>query len=215
MVVGLRPVAVQVTDTPYKPAVLVGGNTALSDESDATYADQWLSVRGGVSNGPTMIAGFDPAEVVPLDDWFRLRFEVFNDTGATGTAFVCFMYSLGSEVGTFQRGGSFTIEAPATNTIYDWADGWTLVQSGSVSVADAFAAGFEIRLRRLNTTSASDGDWGLRVYEIVASGEGEVTPPPTTLTVVRQYPRDDGLGLSSAPRLYPASKARRLVGGYQ
>lgn len=34
------------------------------------------------------------------------------------------------------------------------------------------------------------------------------------LAVVRQYPRDDGRGLSSAPRLYPPTKARRLVGGY-
>lgn len=32
---------------------------------------------------------------------------------------------------------------------------------------------------------------------------------------VRQFPREDGLGLSSAPRLYPPSKAQRTVGGYQ
>lgn len=32
---------------------------------------------------------------------------------------------------------------------------------------------------------------------------------------VRLYPRDDNLGLGSAPRIYPPSKARRLVGGYQ
>lgn len=34
-------------------------------------------------------------------------------------------------------------------------------------------------------------------------------------TVVRQHPRDDGLGMSSAPRLYPPPKAQRIVGGYQ
>lgn len=33
--------------------------------------------------------------------------------------------------------------------------------------------------------------------------------------VIRQYPRDDARGLSSAPRLYPPPKARRIVGGYQ
>lgn len=31
---------------------------------------------------------------------------------------------------------------------------------------------------------------------------------------VRQYPRDDGLGHSSAPRLYPPPKGRRVFGGY-
>lgn len=33
--------------------------------------------------------------------------------------------------------------------------------------------------------------------------------------VVRQWPRDDGRGWSSAPRLYPPTKATRAVGGYQ
>lgn len=33
-------------------------------------------------------------------------------------------------------------------------------------------------------------------------------------TVVRQYPRDDARGVSSAPRLWPPSKSRRLAGGY-
>jgi len=32
--------------------------------------------------------------------------------------------------------------------------------------------------------------------------------------VIRQNPRDDARGLSSAPRLYPPSKSRRLFGGY-
>ena len=33
--------------------------------------------------------------------------------------------------------------------------------------------------------------------------------------VIRQYPRDDGRGLSGAPRLHPPVKASRLAGGYQ
>lgn len=32
---------------------------------------------------------------------------------------------------------------------------------------------------------------------------------------VRQQPRDDGLGFSSAPRIVPPSKAQRVTGGYQ
>jgi hypothetical protein len=33
--------------------------------------------------------------------------------------------------------------------------------------------------------------------------------------VTRLYPRDDGLGMSSAPRMYPPTKARRTFGGYR
>ena len=33
--------------------------------------------------------------------------------------------------------------------------------------------------------------------------------------VVRLYPRDDGLGMSSAPRMYPPTKAGRKFGGYR
>jgi hypothetical protein len=37
-----------------------------------------------------------------------------------------------------------------------------------------------------------------------------VVPPP-----VRGFPRDDALGLGSAPRIHPPSRAGRLAGGYQ
>lgn len=33
--------------------------------------------------------------------------------------------------------------------------------------------------------------------------------------VIRRYPRDDGRGMSSAPRLFPPTKAARVFGGYQ
>lgn len=36
-----------------------------------------------------------------------------------------------------------------------------------------------------------------------------------SLPVTRLHPRDDGRGLSSAPRIHPPPKARRIVGGYQ
>jgi len=48
-----------------------------------------------------------------------------------------------------------------------------------------------------------------RAVMLAAADRAEV------LEVVRQYPRDDGRGLSSAPRLYPPPRARRRVGGYQ
>lgn len=33
--------------------------------------------------------------------------------------------------------------------------------------------------------------------------------------VVRLFPRDDGRGVHASPRIYPSSKARRIVGGFQ
>jgi len=45
--------------------------------------------------------------------------------------------------------------------------------------------------------------------------QGSAWDFPGVLAVVRQYPRDDGLGHSSAPRNYPPPKAGRNVGGYQ
>lgn len=40
-------------------------------------------------------------------------------------------------------------------------------------------------------------------------------PGPPRVAVTRLYPRDDARGLSSAARIHPPTKARRIVGGYQ
>lgn len=55
---------------------------------------------------------------------------------------------------------------------------------------------------QVNVRGGIDGSYG------DASARGGSVP-------VRQYPRDDGAGLSSAPRLFPPPKGQRLVGGYQ
>lgn len=41
-----------------------------------------------------------------------------------------------------------------------------------------------------------------------------ITVPDGATPVTRLYPRDDGLGTSSAPRNYPSHKGARVVGGY-
>jgi len=43
---------------------------------------------------------------------------------------------------------------------------------------------------------------------------GQPTLPPVVTTVVRQWPRDNTEGVSSAPRIWPPSRSNRLVGGY-
>lgn len=40
-------------------------------------------------------------------------------------------------------------------------------------------------------------------------------PTSTTAPAVRLYPRDDGRGMSSAPRIWPMPKSNRIIGGYQ
>jgi hypothetical protein len=57
--------------------------------------------------------------------------------------------------------------------------------------------------------------WTLRPppYQWVYADSEE--PAPVIEAVTRLHPRDDGRGMSSAPRLYPPTKADRLVGGYQ
>lgn len=49
---------------------------------------------------------------------------------------------------------------------------------------------------------------GLGYYAVVMGLRVASTP------VTRQYPRDDGRGLSSAARLYPTPKSQRIVGGH-
>jgi hypothetical protein len=41
-----------------------------------------------------------------------------------------------------------------------------------------------------------------------------ILPEPDPTWVVRQWPRDDAYGVSSAPRLWPPPKRNRLAGGY-
>ena len=67
----------------------------------------------------------------------------------------------------------------------------------------------------------AEGRLAIRVTQHVRGGlDGLYIDPQVEVAslypVVRQYPRDDGAGLSAAPRLFPPPKRRqRVVGGYQ
>lgn len=75
-------------------------------------------------------------------------------------------------------------------------------------------------------TPPNDGsDHGAQLQRLTAALEQSYQPayrliyrhPPDVLvrTVARLWPRDDGLGISSAPRIWPPTKANRIIGGYQ
>lgn len=49
----------------------------------------------------------------------------------------------------------------------------------------------------------------VQAWQVLMYGLNVDTEP-----VTRQFPRDDGRGLSAAPRLYPPSKSQRVVGGH-
>jgi hypothetical protein len=188
--VGLAPASVTVTDTAYKPAALVGGAAGLGDESDATYAEQWLSIRGGVGDGPTIVADFDPYAGGGPTVALRLRFEVSNELGATGTRFLVAAHQGGLEVGLFHTPDAPADfpSVPATDTIYDISD-WTFEQTSlTTTLKDALAGGLEIRIRRLEETTV-DGDWMIRVYELNMLA-ASVSPPQ-----LRKYPNPTGLGV--------------------
>lgn len=67
----------------------------------------------------------------------------------------------------------------------------------------------------------AEGRLAIRVTQHVRGGlDGLYIDPQVEVAslypVVRQYPRDDGAGLSAAPRLYPPPKRQqRVVGGFQ
>ena len=61
-------------------------------------------------------------------------------------------------------------------------------------------------------TSIDAGTYLVRTYEL--SLEFTYGASALATPVTRLYPRDDALGLGSAPRLYPPPRRGRIVGGY-
>jgi len=78
---------------------------------------------------------------------------------------------------------------------------------------DAFAATLAAGTLKLNIAQegSTSGDVWTYIHEayVVVTHDDGVTP------VARLWPRDDGRGITSAPRIVPASKATRIFGGYQ
>jgi hypothetical protein len=160
-VVNLSQVEIE-TSTP--PGV------ALSDDNDATYAEQWRSVRPDppVNEAPVMIATFAPVEAAAaemVDFW--LRFQTLNDAGAVHSFFVLGIFSQGDQVGLLARDPAAisAIHVPEQNTLYDWNGGWLFAPVGAKSLPQALLDGFEVWVLRLDMGQGI-GDFGIRVHEM-------------------------------------------------
>ena len=105
--------------------------------------------------------------------------------------------------------GGTAIPLDVDGNISIWLDG--------VLLYSANAPGFSITL-----DVPTGGDLlAVRVDDDFLDPSGDWTwfdfPLPSEIPVVRRYPRDDGQGLSAAPRLHPLPRSidRRIVGGIQ
>lgn len=223
--VSLQPISLGVADTPTHDAAMVPGTrtggsiesdgSLLSDGSDATYAEQWFSVVGGVGNGPVIRADYAPdpriADMATLPNFFRLRYQIMNEAGATSKHFVVYIYDRVTTtlVGTVEHvSGTYYSDAPATDTIYDWGDGeWTYF-SDAETLEIAAAHGLYVQVRRETIGGDGDGEYGIRVYEMNLLGKTAASAPPrvspglgATLYVDCVYVPENGLSVKDQPYL--------------
>lgn len=108
--------------------------------------------------------------------------------------------ALVSSVGTVAGGINADSTGRWTSDAYQWPDKWSLRISSWTAgeVADPIPPGsFAI--------DGTDPQWAAATLGL------RVTATPAT----RQFPRDDGAGLSAGPRIHPPPRSRRTVGGYQ
>lgn len=73
-----------------------------------------------------------------------------------------------------------------------------------------------LRAVSFSLTPPTSGARTLTVYEAWLRIDIPELPPPTTddTPATRLFPRDDALGLGSAPRIFPPPRGGRVVGGY-
>lgn len=105
--------------------------------------------------------------------------------------------------------GATAIPLDIDGNIAMWLDGVLLYQAdtpGFSITIDVPQGGDLLAVRVDNDFSDPSGDWTWFDF-----------PLPSETPVVRRYPRDDGRGLSAAPRLHPLPRStdRRVVGGIQ
>lgn len=173
--VTVDPATVTVTAyNGYKASALIGGDTALSDSSDSTFAEVWTSTRvgdavqdhafavfpavanTGVLAGVSLVARVEYAAVGGAA---QRRFDMQAETSPAG-----------DYIGTFLHDPiEFGSTVPATGTTYTIAD-WTFSPGDMAATQAALAAG----TFAVNMSALSDGtppatppaDWMLRVYEL-------------------------------------------------
>ncbi len=201
------------------PAVIVGGTTALqSEDGDGTYID--------LGPFPTYDAScqiaFPGTDVFDVDDttiWYRLRIvaKLTSDlVDGEGGVLLFTAYPLLSHMNTSDPD---TWVNDGTYRNYYTADTWTDEPFTAAGQRAAILAGAG--------TGAWPGTFGnntsgtsVRVtyvgLQILTDAYVPPEPPTgTALPAARQWPREDGRGWSSAPRLYPPPKSSRIVGGHQ
>lgn len=176
--------------SPWKYLLVAVGGT------DDTYADPAYDDTGWPT-GPAPFGARDVTGRPGADDWLPI---------ATGLAFgndvwvraeidgaVSATIKIDFDAAIYWNGVLLTVvNGPSTDTgpVVEWTQ--------NLPHEDGVLAVWFIQ----NTRGGFDGSYG------DLSARGGSVP-------VRQYPRDDGRGLSSAPRLFPPPKGQRLVGGYQ
>lgn len=218
MTEALRPGAVSVSPNAFHPGVIVGSPPQWDDSSDDTYATTYLSVSSSGSVQARAYATLGTmttpaAEVTAIT--LHIRCKTANSTAATGRR--CGFTLWNPTVGDFAIFGYDpalgAYEAPADDAIHDLTipmsatDLATFGTSLSV-VAGRLAAG-GVEFRAFRASPFGEGTIPSKRYDITVYEMGlEVNPsddePPVERWIrrpLRMHPRDDALGMSSAPRL--------------
>lgn len=221
--------------------IITTSNTALSvvvsgADGDPVFVDNpvrsgTLAAGASAVPGPDVIADFlydhgadltqarvagsvylDPAVDTP-DPGFRLASFAVGD----GTAGVVFEFSRAGNFSlTVGDSEGILLERTAAAPLRQWVD-LSVVLAGQVLTVTASGTD-------LAEVVAVPPDWSLSfliasVFDVAGNRSYldalSVTEAPTVAPVCRLYPRDDGRGLSSAPRIYPMQRAGRIVGGHR
>lgn len=201
---------------------IVGGDDTWADDDDATYTRNGYDVVGGdapvdVGFAPCVLPGVDPAQITDISVTVRAMFESgFSNTiqvelvngGVSGATPAMWGDAVPGD-DPLDVGSIITLTRTAAETAI------ALGADPELSLADAAStlttAGTDLWV--VHAGIPDDGVIFLRVYEValtVTYGESA-----TLIAVTRQFPRDDALGLGSAPRIHPPPKGGRIAGGYQ
>lgn len=210
------------------PAI-VGGSAALADGSDASFARITNQTLNAAPNG-NMAHGLFPgipdsmvpqavkdayANVIAGTSGWSVTVQNKNRTRAitdVGSA-----NQVGTEVHNSRVNGSPRYVPNATSAPL----ALTTSETFNFPVGTAANFGVHAQMRASGVilltpvgrpTAPSSAT--LRVMEWAWVVNWTVTSPDIA-PVTRRYPRDDGRGMSSAPRLFPPSRSARMVGGYQ
>lgn len=198
---------------------LVGGATCWSDGSDATYARMVATKAAGVGGSRR----FDYAVAAPPSFPPARPAEVPGT--ATRSAPVVYYRAKRGQVNS----GTGT-DTPQEYVTYGTTTASNLVNgSNPIGVGPPDGAGIQqfailawpppgsTFVHTINYAPADPGGGATSAEWLVYAMWTEYTWTWTDLTkpVARLYPRDDGKGASSAPRMVPPPRAARLVGGHQ